>query len=134
MSMSISEIRLLERRAAHAEAQLREAELRLAEMPIALAVIKTWRENAERLEAQLAKAERCIDKARRVMGGEGVDDQGEAWDKCLRILDAYGLADSAPAVCPCPDFAVMGRSDGRGFCGMCGKERVPADSAPGEKP
>ncbi len=25
--------------------------------------------------------------------------------------------------CTCPDFAAMGRSDGRTFCGLCGKER-----------
>lgn len=30
---------------------------------------------------------------------------------------------AAHAGCTCPAFAAMGRSDGRTFCGLCGKER-----------
>lgn len=44
------------------------------------------RELAE-ARAELAKLRRAVDLAARAMGGEGVNDQGEAWDKCLRILD-----------------------------------------------
>lgn len=46
---------------------------------------------AERAQAAEARAESykaVIDRARRVMAGEGVEDQAQAWDQCLRILDA----------------------------------------------
>lgn len=39
-------------------------------------------------EARAESYKATIDRARRVMGGEGVEDQGQAWDQCLRILDA----------------------------------------------
>jgi len=45
-------------------------------------------ERAERAEAECERLRHAIDLAARVMGGEGVEDQGEAWDKCKEILDA----------------------------------------------
>lgn len=38
---------------------------------------------------QMTEAECVIDRARRIMRGEGVEDQGQAWDRCLRLLDSY---------------------------------------------
>jgi hypothetical protein len=35
-----------------------------------------------------AKLRLVIDLAARTMGGEGVEDQGQAWDKTLRLLDS----------------------------------------------
>lgn len=49
------------------------------------------RDNEAALAAANARAEhasRAIDLAARAMRGEGVEDQGQAWDMCLRILDA----------------------------------------------
>ena len=46
------------------------------------------RQRAERAEAELAKLRHAVDLAARAMHGEGVDDQAQAWDVCLRILDA----------------------------------------------
>lgn len=43
---------------------------------------------AEKAEALAEQFRKVIDQAARVMRGEGVNDQGEAWDKCLQILDA----------------------------------------------
>lgn len=40
-------------------------------------------------DARLAEAEECINLASRALAGEGVEDQGEAYDKCARILGAY---------------------------------------------
>lgn len=50
---------------------------------------------AEKAEALAEQNRKAIDQAARVMRGEGVNDQGEAWDKCLQILDA--AIDSARA-------------------------------------
>ena len=44
-------------------------------------------ENA-RLKDELAKLRHAVNLAARAMHGEGVDDQAQAWDVCLRILDA----------------------------------------------
>lgn len=41
----------------------------------------------DRLQARVAELEAVIDQSARVMHGEGVSDQAEAWDQCLRILD-----------------------------------------------
>ena len=46
-------------------------------------------QRAENAEAALVEAEQCIDLASRALAGEGVNDQGEAWDACVRILDAH---------------------------------------------
>jgi len=48
----------------------------------------THLQRAEAAERKAEEAARAIDLARRAMSGEGVEDQGQAWDKCLRILDA----------------------------------------------
>lgn len=45
-------------------------------------------DRAEKAEALAEQNRKAIDQAARVMRGEGVNDQGEAWDKCLQILDA----------------------------------------------
>lgn len=45
---------------------------------------KRWLETRAERDALLAG----IERAARVMRGEGVDDQGEAYDQCQRILDA----------------------------------------------
>ena len=37
--------------------------------------------------AECERLRYAVDLAARVMGGEGVEDQGEAWDKCKQILD-----------------------------------------------
>ena len=52
------------------------------------AELAEWKRKAE-------EAARAIDLARRAMSGEGVEDQGQAWDKCLRILDAAIAAKGA---------------------------------------
>lgn len=46
----------------------------------------------DRLHARVAELEAVIDQSARVMHGEGVSDQGEAWDQCLRILDTVRKA------------------------------------------
>lgn len=61
-----------------AKAAMDSGEKLLKEAQVAL---KAAEERAERAEA-------AITRARRVMGGEGVADEAEAWDQCLRILDA----------------------------------------------
>lgn len=46
--------------------------------------------------ARIDSLERVIRRAANIMrGGEGVQDQGEAWDKTLRLLDA-AVSDMAP--------------------------------------
>lgn len=54
---------------------------------------QVWQEQQVTAMTDLVeRAEAALRQARAVMHGEGVEDQGEAWDKCLRILD-----DAAPA-------------------------------------
>jgi len=53
------------------------------------------KKRAEKAESLAEQFRKVIDQAARVMRGEGVNDQGEAWDKCLQILDA--AIDSAGA-------------------------------------
>lgn len=43
----------------------------------------------ERTEADLATANAVIERCARIMRGEDVQDQGEAWDLTLRTLDAH---------------------------------------------
>lgn len=42
----------------------------------------------DRLRQRVEGLERALRHARNAMAGEGVADQSEAWDVCLRILDA----------------------------------------------
>jgi Mg2+ and Co2+ transporter CorA len=42
----------------------------------------------ERLRAENAALRHVINMAARTLAGEGTEDQGEAYDKCARILDA----------------------------------------------
>jgi hypothetical protein len=42
----------------------------------------------ERLRAENAALRHVINMAARTLAGEGIEDQGEAYDKCARILDA----------------------------------------------
>ena len=53
-----------------------------------IAFIKTKERERNALAARVAELEHAVDLAARTMAGEGVEDQGQAWDKCLRILDA----------------------------------------------
>ena len=46
-----------------------------------------------RAATRLAAAKETINRASRIMHGEGVEDQGHAYDLALRLLDAY-LADT----------------------------------------
>jgi len=48
-----------------------------------------WRQRDLALTKQLAEARETIDLAARTLRGDGVDDQGEAYDKAQRILDAF---------------------------------------------
>ena len=56
-----------------------------ADAALAYAAEKTLREKAE---AECERLRHAVDLAARAMHGEGVDDQAQAWDVCLRILDA----------------------------------------------
>ena len=80
-----------------------------------------WQDRVKRLEARLAEAERCIGRARSFMRGEIVNDQGEAWDQALRVLDAYGATVSAePALCMyCGKKPIL---PGCFWCGSCNPE------------
>lgn len=55
-------------------------------MTLALALLAYIAINAI-AEAECERLRYAVDLAARVMGGEGVEDQGEAWDKCKQILD-----------------------------------------------
>lgn len=47
-----------------------------------------YKARAERAEVEVAKLRRVVKRAHAVMHGNGVEDQGQAWDECVRVLDA----------------------------------------------
>jgi hypothetical protein len=57
------------------------------------------RDRIESLEAEIARLHTVIRRSATIMaGGEGVQDQGEAWDRTLRLLDdACAAIDAALA-------------------------------------
>jgi hypothetical protein len=64
----------------------------------------------ERLTAENAELRAAVLSACGALHGEGVNDQGEAWDKALRILDATHarLAESRDT----PDLSIPGLDPG----------------------
>lgn len=56
-------------------------------LSVAIGLAQEAADELDRLHARVAELEAVIDQSARVMHGEGVSDQGEAWDQCLRILD-----------------------------------------------
>jgi hypothetical protein len=59
-----------------------------AEIAQLRSALKKANDQAEHFEREWYLRGDVIERAARVMAGEGVADQGEAWDQCLRILDA----------------------------------------------
>jgi hypothetical protein len=52
------------------------------------AIFKEQAAELTRLRAENAALRHVINMAARTLAGEGIEDQGEAYDKCARMLDA----------------------------------------------